>query len=244
MADGLSVLGGLAAIAQLSVLVVNYIKAVKKGIEERQRIVFEINSTAAICKNLIDCFEISGTGPWIATLKILDISDGPVAQFQQCLEFLQTKLAPKTSRLATFVQVLSWPLNKDEMLGLLAKIERQKSLLNIALTNNHTRLSVAIKQEVLEIGKNVQVIRLHQDDEKKVLLLSKLSTIDFETTHADVSSRRVDGTGNWFLETAEFQTWLTSSSTLHCEGMPGAGKTVLSSLVIDSLRDMKVAGRG
>lgn len=244
MVDGLSVLGGLAAIAQLSGVVVNYIKTAKRGTEERQRIVSEINSTTAICKNLSDCSEISGPEPWMITLKILDTPDGPVAQFLQCLEYLRSKLAPKTSRLATFVQVLSWPLDKEEVLDVLAKIERQKSLFNIALTNNHTRLSVAIKQEVSEISKNVHVIRLHQDDERKESLLSKLSTIDFEATHADVSSRRVDGTGKWFLDTTEFKTWLTSPGSLHCEGMPGAGKTVLSSLVIDSLRDMKVAGRG
>ncbi|KAF2182132.1 hypothetical protein K469DRAFT_520620, partial [Zopfia rhizophila CBS 207.26] len=44
------------------------------------------------------------------------------------------------------------------------------------------------------------------------------------------------GTGQWLLDSKEFQTWLkTSNQTLFCLGILGAGKTILTSIVVDDL---------
>lgn len=52
--------------------------------------------------------------------------------------------------------------------------------------------------------------------------------------------RRLDGqpaTRKWLLESSEWQTWIkTPGSILYCPGMPGAGKTITSALVIDKLQ--------
>lgn len=47
------------------------------------------------------------------------------------------------------------------------------------------------------------------------------------------------GTGRWLLELREFREWMATpeSSTLRCYGIPGAGKTVMTSLVIETLRN-------
>jgi len=47
------------------------------------------------------------------------------------------------------------------------------------------------------------------------------------------------GTGRWLLGSPKFQEWMASdqSSTLCCYGIPGAGKTVMTSLVIETLRN-------
>lgn len=50
-------------------------------------------------------------------------------------------------------------------------------------------------------------------------------------------SRCQPGTGAWFLQDANFLEWReTPRGTLSCFGMPGAGKTILSSTVIEHLR--------
>lgn len=61
--------------------------------------------------------------------------------------------------------------------------------------------------------------------------------IDFATQQTDFSSQRQKGTGTWFLKSPEFVGWRsgTQGSVLFCPGIPGAGKTMLSSLVIDHL---------
>lgn len=50
-------------------------------------------------------------------------------------------------------------------------------------------------------------------------------------------TRHTEGTGTWFLNTSPFITWRdTPGKTLYCPGIPGAGKTVLTSVIIDHLR--------
>lgn len=45
------------------------------------------------------------------------------------------------------------------------------------------------------------------------------------------------GTGQWFLDTSEFQKWTSGvSQELFCPGMPGAGKTFIASLVINHIQ--------
>ena len=49
---------------------------------------------------------------------------------------------------------------------------------------------------------------------------------------------RSTGTGRWLLETPEFQRWVADErQTLFCHGIPGSGKTVTTSVVIDKLLD-------
>jgi Cdc6-like AAA superfamily ATPase len=44
------------------------------------------------------------------------------------------------------------------------------------------------------------------------------------------------GAGKWLLDSPEFQDWLgAGNKTLFCPGIPGAGKTVLASIVIENL---------
>ncbi|KAJ7444764.1 hypothetical protein B0H11DRAFT_1619499, partial [Mycena galericulata] len=67
-------------------------------------------------------------------------------------------------------------------------------------------------------------------------ILNWLSPINFFLRQADISQMRVKGTGGWLLEDPLFKQWQSGSgSTLWCHGIPGAGKTVLVSMVVDHL---------
>ncbi|KAM6511705.1 hypothetical protein FALCPG4_016704 [Fusarium falciforme] len=78
-----------------------------------------------------------------------------------------------------------------------------------------------------------------QSEENKAVL-AWLSGPSFEDTHRAVFTKRHPDTGQWFLNKDEFKQWRDSqsntTSALWCPGMPGAGKTVISSVVIDHLR--------
>jgi Cdc6-like AAA superfamily ATPase len=53
----------------------------------------------------------------------------------------------------------------------------------------------------------------------------------------DLISRRQEGTGGWLLQSDEFKSWFSGTrDTLFCPGIPGAGKTMLASIVIDHLQ--------
>ena len=72
MADPLSILGAIGLAVQTSFKVAAYIKACKEGFTERQRVLSEINSLAALCQTLRDFVEIEGREGWTKTLELLD----------------------------------------------------------------------------------------------------------------------------------------------------------------------------
>jgi hypothetical protein len=67
-------------------------------------------------------------------------------------------------------------------------------------------------------------------------ILDWLTSVDYAAQQNDFLSRRQTGTGLWLLDSAEYQTWLiTNKQTLFCPGIPGAGKTIITAIVIDDL---------
>jgi hypothetical protein len=63
-----------------------------------------------------------------------------------------------------------------------------------------------------------------------------LSPTDFPAQQHDIISRRQEGTGQWLLDSPEFQTWVQEvGGTLFCPGIPGAGKTMTAATAVDYL---------
>jgi len=59
-----------------------------------------------------------------------------------------------------------------------------------------------------------------------------LSPLDPRRRHQDVRTDRLDGVGDWLLETSEFREWRSNEGgidkgVLFCYGDPGVGKTYL-----------------
>ena len=80
-----------------------------------------------------------------------------------------------------------------------------------------------------------KILRVQHDQEHRTIL-DWLTPVDYAPQHTDYIRRRQPGTGQWLLDSAEFQRWLeTSKQTLFCPGIPGAGKTILTSIVVDDL---------
>ncbi|KAH8774113.1 hypothetical protein F5882DRAFT_299906, partial [Hyaloscypha sp. PMI_1271] len=67
-------------------------------------------------------------------------------------------------------------------------------------------------------------------------ILNWLSHDDYRVQQSANDYKRAPGTGEWLINNAEFQEWLaTRKQTLFCPGDPGAGKTIMTSGVIDHL---------
>ena len=65
-------------------------------------------------------------------------------------------------------------------------------------------------------------------------ILNWLSPLEPNIRHHDVRDRRVEGVGEWLLQTNEFRSWYAGSgggesdnAVLFCYGDPGAGKTYI-----------------
>lgn len=72
---------------------------------------------------------------------------------------------------------------------------------------------------------------------KRRKLLALLSGIDYVGQHGKLQKLRHHGTGSWLAEVQAFSHWQESqvSGCLGCFGIPGSGKTVLASSVVDSM---------
>ncbi|KAH8653954.1 hypothetical protein BGZ60DRAFT_386686, partial [Tricladium varicosporioides] len=76
--------------------------------------------------------------------------------------------------------------------------------------------------------------KLNNTEDMKVL--DWLTPVNYGSQQSDFINRRQPGTGQWLLESEEFQRWLNSDQqTLFCPGIPGAGKTILTSIVVEEL---------
>jgi Cdc6-like AAA superfamily ATPase len=76
--------------------------------------------------------------------------------------------------------------------------------------------------------------KLNNDEDMKVL--DWLTPVNYGSQQSDFINRRQPGTGQWLFELAEFKAWvLIGKQTLFCPGIPGAGKTILTSIVVEEL---------
>jgi predicted ATPase len=79
-------------------------------------------------------------------------------------------------------------------------------------------------------------VKQRQDDKERQEILDWLTPIDYGPRQSDHFKRRQPGTGQWLLDSAEYQAWLTTSKqTLFCPGIPGAGKTMITAIAINDL---------
>ncbi|KAL2833516.1 hypothetical protein BJY01DRAFT_239478 [Aspergillus pseudoustus] len=85
----------------------------------------------------------------------------------------------------------------------------------------------------------MQIKHLDQD-QKREKLYEWLVSFPSSARHSDYQKTRAEDTGQWLLEHELFQRWSSDGTarliqTLCCLGDPGAGKTILTSLVVDHL---------
>ena len=85
---------------------------------------------------------------------------------------------------------------------------------------------------------NVNKLIQHQEDQGHQTILDWITPINYAPLQNDFTTRRQAGTGQWLLDSVEFKDWLqTKQRTLFCPGIPGAGKTILTSIVIENLQE-------
>ena len=95
----------------------------------------------------------------------------------------------------------------------------QKSPPNIRITDNINSLNNVINA-------NTEI----SDEDNRIR--EWLSPLNPQQRHQNVRANRLDGVGNWLLETSEFQKWSNGEDgyrepVLFCSGGPGVGKTYL-----------------
>jgi Cdc6-like AAA superfamily ATPase len=98
----------------------------------------------------------------------------------------------------------------------------------------------AIQHTQTSLQENLGRMRVAQSDrdlaKDRLDIIRWLSPIDHALQQHDKISRRQVGTCEWFLKSQSYQNWLNDERyNLFCPGIPGAGKTIVSSVVVADL---------
>ncbi|KAH8659428.1 hypothetical protein BGZ61DRAFT_433523, partial [Ilyonectria robusta] len=76
----------------------------------------------------------------------------------------------------------------------------------------------------------------HRRTQEAKDILDWLTPVNYGSQQSDHLERREAGTGKWLLDSVQFRNWRDNrGQTLFCPGIPGAGKTILTSIVVDNL---------
>ncbi|KAG9846414.1 hypothetical protein KCU98_g7179, partial [Aureobasidium melanogenum] len=108
----------------------------------------------------------------------------------------------------------------------------------------HFVKSVVERTEVSIEHTKAGVERLHRSEQFKEQTIERQKILDWicpsEIDYADqqraLRKRRQTGIGEWFLGSDKFKTWIHGDhATLLCSGMPGVGKTMITSFVVSNV---------
>jgi hypothetical protein len=138
--DGLSAAASIIAVLQLTSTVIGYLNDVNDAPEECQQCTIEACNIESLLKSLL-CRLVQGhTGdPWFTAIRALNIENGPLDQYKQALEQLRSRVENRDA-VQKFKRRLLWKFKNEEITSILARMERLKSLVNIALENDHLKV--------------------------------------------------------------------------------------------------------
>ena len=98
---------------------------------------------------------------------------------------------------------------------------------------------IVIDDAMPGINAKVREIRTSQARQEAKEILNWLAKKGYGSVHSSAFKSWQPGTAQWFLESAEYQNWLTGAKgRLLCHGMQGAGKTVIAAIAINHSRTM------
>ncbi|KAF8489409.1 hypothetical protein JB92DRAFT_2820030 [Gautieria morchelliformis] len=166
--------------------------------------------------------------------KLLKDPDG-LPRCQAEIETLHKKLEANRR-----MQALIWPFKEGETRKSFEYLGQFQQVLSAALNADQTRLTWGIhtgvetvRTGVEELQKEVAVARLRDQRHK---IHDWIWSPENHSKHTNVCKERQAATGTWFLEGEDFREWTTmANSFLWLHGIPGAGKTVLCSTIIEDV---------
>jgi hypothetical protein len=133
----MDVTASVIAVLQLSAKVLGYLNDVRCASKDRAECTVETSNLNSLLINLR--FRLEGgdaSQPWYVAVRALAVENGPLDQFRQALETLQAGMTDG-GRLKKARDALMWKFKKEEVAAILTRMERLKTLVEIALQMDH-----------------------------------------------------------------------------------------------------------
>jgi NACHT domain len=232
MAEGLALAASIIAVIQISDRVISlccqFIGKVRGAEREVGQMITTITALNGFLEFLNKFVRNDETASQLPLLRKLSEPDGPLEICKALLKDMETKLRPKRDYNGV-LKAITWPWKWKDIGQALETIERQKTLMMLAMQGDATRATLAIENDVKDI-------RHHVRDKNYKEIRQWLTKTDPISNHTAACAKHEPGTGDWLLSSQEFSYWLLPGRSLWLHGIPGAGKTVLCSTIIESLK--------
>ena len=130
--EPLAATASIVSLLQLAGAVIKYLSVLKDASDDIKALVLELCTIRGLLSTIKDLV----TEEFILH-ESLGGHDGLFSQIESLLQSLASKVEPTSTTTAyKLVQKLRWPLRKEEVKDVLSSIERQKTLLGLALQND------------------------------------------------------------------------------------------------------------
>lgn len=174
---------------------------------------------------------------------MLGFKNGPLDQLNKALAAMIEKIQSSSRKRDQIKSKLMWQWTKSEIDELLMRMERLKSLINCALTDDVFALSQAIHDSVANLGAETTQLEIrtkrlqtHAEQGLQDRLSRWLRLPDPSTNYHAALEKRHPETGFWLLNSQAFKDWKKSqSSFMWLHGNAGCGKTILSSALLQDI---------
>ncbi|KAI9708610.1 MAG: hypothetical protein M1820_003828 [Bogoriella megaspora] len=127
-----------------------------------------------------------------------------------------------------------WPRLNNKIKIVVEHIKRVTLLLRTEVNLEHIQAEYQVRLRALEHFERTEKSHMRQEFAS---IKADISPMSYEDTLYHIQHRVLKGTGTWLLKEPHFVKWLDSSSSgtklLWFQGIPGAGKTYLSSTVVE-----------
>jgi hypothetical protein len=134
--DPLSMTASIIAILQLTTTLTGYINDVRNATTDQAQVAVEASNLYSLLTSLRFRVEAARSDdPWFNQVRKLGIHDGPLDQFKVVLEGMVGQISSARKR-DQIKSALLWKFTKSEVENALKRMERLKSMINCALTED------------------------------------------------------------------------------------------------------------
>ncbi|KAG8818105.1 hypothetical protein FRC17_010972 [Serendipita sp. 399] len=235
MAEVVGLVVNVISLVKLSAAIVQacytYIKKVKHAPEEIQKTITEVSSLQSILEQL----QKLSSDPDDERMPLLKSLEGQKGPFQACHDALEEiqKTLQSIKDPSCVSRRLLFPFQGKKLEELLETLEKHKQTFILAIAGDNAKAALNIQTGVKHVSNQLEDMKI---SELRKEILQWLKGTDPRTDHNAARKMHEPGTGEWLLDSEQFKTWMGEDrKILWLNGIPGAGKTVLSSTVIEHL---------
>ncbi|KAJ6264017.1 Ankyrin-1 [Drechslerella dactyloides] len=170
-----------------------------------------------------------------------------LAQCQKSIKSTEVILKSITDRLTPLLKgglftKLKWPFESKVIQEKLDTLQKQKTTFQLYLSLQQMKSLDLQSQELTEHKDILFGLRDHTDIARRTAVLNWYKTSDPEQNHKVSRSRHDPNTCQWIFDLDNFRDWSSvPGNYLWIHGIPGAGKTIICSTIIEHLK-AKVCG--